>query len=215
MTRSKITLGIILFLAFLIRVLGLGSVPGGFSPDEASQGYSAYSLLQTGKDEWGTSYPVTSFKSFLDYKAPLQTYLMVPSIAIFGLSEFSVRLPSAIIGTLAIIAIYFLTKELFKNTAPTTSHLALIASLMLAISPWHIQFSRTALEVNLLSFLFPAGLYFFLKFIDSDPRTNNQEPANPLILTSLFWGLGLYAYHAAKIFLPIFIMALIVVTILV
>ena len=77
---------ITLILAAILRLSFLGQVPAGISPDEVSQGYTAYSLLKTGADEWGVKWPLTSFRSFVDYKAPLQTYLMIPSICI-SLSE--------------------------------------------------------------------------------------------------------------------------------
>jgi 4-amino-4-deoxy-L-arabinose transferase-like glycosyltransferase len=187
---------IVLILGAVLRLVSLGQVPAGISPDEVSQGYSAYSLLKTGQDEWGLSWPLTSFRSFVDYKAPLQTYLMIPSVAVFGLNEFAVRLPSAIFGILAIYVVYLLTSELFNKKT------GLVAAFLLAISPWHIQFSRTALEVNLSSFLFPLGLYLFLKGLKK-PKT--------LILASLVWGLNLYSYHAAKFFLPLFLVPLVLI----
>lgn len=192
---AKKILIVIVILGAVLRLASLGQVPAGISPDEVVQGYSAYSLLQTGQDEWGISWPVTSFRSFVDYKAPLQTYLMVPSIAIFGLNEFAVRLPSAIFGILAIYVVYLLTKHLFNEKT------GLLAAFILAISPWHIQFSRTALEVNLSSLLFPLGLYLFLRGL--------KKPKY-LIYSSLVWGLNLFSYHAAKFFLPLFLVPLVI-----
>ena len=188
-------LWLIVGFAFLIRIIYLGAYPLGFTADEASQGYTAYSLLKTGQDEWGISWPVTSFRAFADYRAPLQTYLIIPSIAILGLNEFAVRLPSAIFGTLAVLSLFLLVGQLF----PDRKKLPLIAALLLAISPWHIQFSRTALEANFASFLFPMGLYFLLKGI--------RRGRSDLIYSALFFGIGLYSYLAAKLFIPLFLFA--------
>src|SRR3989344_6380992 len=105
----------IVSLAFILRLIGLGSFPVGLNPDEASQGYSAYSILKTGNDEWGNRLPITSIKSFLDYKAPLYTYLTVPSVAIFDLNRFSVRLPSALIGVVSVYLIYFLANAIYPG----------------------------------------------------------------------------------------------------
>ena len=193
--RQRILLYTTVFFALLLRVIYLGKTPTGFTPDEASQGYSAYSLLKTGTDEWGTSWPITSFKSFLDYKAPLQTYLMIPSIAIFGLNEFSVRLPSALFGVLAIIGVYLLASTIFENKT-----VGLLASFILAISPWHFQFSRMALEANLISFFFPLGLYFFAEGL---------KKSKYLFYSAILWSVGLYSYHAFKIYLPLFLLAII------
>lgn len=192
--RKQLPLILIIVLAAFLRLIALGKVPLGISPDEVSQGYSAYSLLTTGRDEWGIVWPVTSFRSFLDYKAPLQTYLMIPSIALFGLSEFSIRLPSAIFGILAVWAVYLLTTELFGK-----KRIGYLAAFFLAISPWAIQFSRTALEVNLSSFLFPLGLYLFLRGL--------KKPILFYLVASV-WGINLYTYHAAKYFEPLFLIFL-------
>ncbi len=193
--RRHLLLIIILLLAALLRLIALGKIPAGISPDEVSQGYSAYSLLKTGKDEWGISWPVTSFRAFADYRAPLQTYLILPSVALFGLNEFAVRLPSAVFGILAVLAAYLLTKELFKSEKT-----ALLAAFFLAISPWHIQFSRTALEANFASFLFPLGIFFLLRGIKGNRKL--------LILSAIVLGLDLYSYLAAKLFVPLFILAI-------
>ena len=207
MARHTLLLALIVTLGFILRIVFLGSIPGGFTPDEANQGYAAYSLLKTGKDEWGLRLPLTSFRAFADYRAPLQTYLIVPSVALFGLSEFAVRLPSAIFGTLAIIAVYLLAKELFSKTPREWSkglpwgeiNIGHLAALFVAISPWSLQFSRTALEANFASFLFPLGLFFFLKGVRGNSRL--------LLLAAVVLGLDLYSYLAAKLFVPLFILA--------
>src|SRR3989344_8926202 len=97
--NTKILLILIIILAALTRVLFLGQFPNGFTGDEAQQGYSAYSILKTGKDEWGQVLPIFP-RGFGDYKPPLYTYLTIPSVAVFGLNIFAVRLPSALIGIL-------------------------------------------------------------------------------------------------------------------
>lgn len=190
-------LGLIFLLGLFLRLFQLGVVPGGFTPDEASQGYSAYSLLKTGKDEWGLSWPITSFRAFNDFRAPLQTYLIIPSVAVFGLNEFAARFPSAMFGSFAIIFIYFLAKKLF----PKSENIGLWAAFFLAISPWNIQFSRMALEANYSSFFFTGGLLFFLCAL---------EKPKYFLLSALLWGLDLYSYLAAKIFLPFFILGLLI-----
>src|SRR5258708_12719733 len=106
-------IGIVL-LGFFLRVIGLSNHPAGFTPDEASFGYDAYSILKTGKDQWGHMMPLV-FKSFGDDKLPVYTYLAFPSVAIFGLNETAVRLPNAIFGTLAIIFLYFLVYQFFTH----------------------------------------------------------------------------------------------------
>ncbi len=186
---------LIFVLGFILRTIDIGRFPTGLSADEASQGYTAYSILKTGKDEWGKFLPLNP-RSFGDYKPPLYTYLTIPSIAVFDLNEFAVRLPSALFGSLAIIAVFLLAQELFGITA-----ISLLAALFLAVCPWHLAFSRAAIEANLTVFFFPMGFYFFLKGL---------KKAKYLPLAALFWGLNLYSYHSARVFTLIFALLLII-----
>src|SRR5512146_453807 len=142
-------LGIVCIAAFL-RLWHFGGTPISPNWDEAALGYNAYSLLHTGRDEHGILLPFV-LKSFGDYKPALYAYLTIPSILLFHLSVFSTRLPSAFMGILAVFLTFFLTKELLffvgKDTKRNTA-LSLLAMFLLAISPWHIQFSRVAFEAN-------------------------------------------------------------------
>src|SRR3989344_1954701 len=148
---------IIIVLAFFLRFFLLSVIPVGFNPDEASFVYDAYSILKTGKDQWGHSWPLV-LESFGDFKSPLYTYLTIPSVALFDLTKFAVRFPNALLGTAAIYITYLLVVELEKNSknnnSPITIHhsLAAIAAFLLAISPWHIMMSRCAFEANLTTF---------------------------------------------------------------
>src|SRR3989344_6073268 len=157
MSNIKVMLAIIIILSAVLRLVALDKFPNGFTGDEAQQGYSAYSIFKTGKDEWGELLPLFP-RGFGDYKPPLYTYLTVPSVGLLGLNVLAVRLPAALAGILAVLIVYFLTKELLKN-----QKIALWASFLLAINPWHIQISRTAWEGGLGILTFSLGLLFFLK----------------------------------------------------
>ncbi|KKR10908.1 MAG: hypothetical protein UT40_C0043G0001, partial [Candidatus Woesebacteria bacterium GW2011_GWA1_39_21b] len=164
---KKYYLLIILGIAIVLRLWKLGSIPPSLTSDEASLGYNAYSILKTGRDEYGQFLPII-FKSFGDYKPGLYVYSTVPFVAFFGLNEFSVRLPSAIAGVIAVWLLYKIVSSLSvvkDSQSQVTDHrsLATIAALMLAISPWHIHFSRGAWEVNLALTLTLTGIYFFIK----------------------------------------------------
>jgi 4-amino-4-deoxy-L-arabinose transferase-like glycosyltransferase len=110
----KFLIALVFLLGFILRIVNISSRPVGFTPDEASFGYDAYSILKTGKDQWGKPFPLV-LRSFGDSKLPLYTYLTIPSVFLFGLNEFAVRLPNAIIGSLAVIIVYLLVKELFSE----------------------------------------------------------------------------------------------------
>jgi 4-amino-4-deoxy-L-arabinose transferase-like glycosyltransferase len=198
---KKTFLAIILLLGFLLRIIALDKFPVGFTPDEASFGYDAYSILKTGKDQWGKTLPLV-FESFGDYKSPLYAYLTVPSVATFGLNKFSVRLPNAVIGTLAIYAVYLLVGKLVEKKGAESDLMATFAALLLAISPWHIMMSRGAFEANLTTFLLPLSLYFFFKSF--------EKPKN-LILSVIFVGLNIFSYHSAKFVTPLVFLAAILI----
>ena len=191
--RRTWMLGGIFILGLLVRVLFLSSHPSGFTPDEASFGYDAYSILKTGRDQWGNFLPIT-LKSFGDGKMPLYAYLSIPSILIFGLSEFAVRFPNALLGSLAIVVLFFLTKEVFKN-----KKLALFVSFLLAISPWHIQMSRGAFEANLTTFFLPLGAFLFLKGLRSSKL---------MIGSGMIFGLNLFSYHSGRLVTPLVILGM-------
>ncbi len=184
---------VIVCVGIILRVIGLSRIPSGFTADEASFGYDAYSILKTGKDQWGESFPL-ALRSFGDFKLPLYTYITIPSIFVFGLNEFAVRLPGAIFGVLSIITTYFFVKELFRS-----EKLALLSSFLLAVSPWHISLSRGAFESDLTVFFITAGLWAFLVGIKKKPF---------MYLAALLLGLNLFTYHSARIFTPILVFAL-------
>ncbi len=186
---------VILILAGILRFWSLSSNPPGLTWDEAALGYNAYSIWQTGKDEYGAVLPL-NLKSFGDFKPAVYAYLDVPFVAILGLNEFAVRLPSVIFGIATVALIYFLVKALFKN-----EHLALFSSFFLTISPWHIQFSRPAFEANVALFLNLLGTYLFIRGL-------NQKKL--FLWGALVWGIALFTYQGSRVFLPILVAFLII-----
>lgn len=204
--NNKILFLIILAAAFL-RLWNLANVPPHLTPDEASLGYNAYSILKTGRDEYGELFPII-FKSFGDYKPGLYVYLTIPFVAILGLSEFAVRLPSAIAGVTAVWLVYMVVNKLLdrgiaRNLKQKNAEKAgLIAAFLLAINPWHLHFSRGAWEANLSLTLTLAGILLFLKSLKN---------AKFLIHTSLFFSLTLLTYQGAKLSTTIVLITLIIV----
>ena len=206
MRTKKYILLIIILVAAVLRLWKLGSIPPHLTPDEAALGYNAYSILKTGRDEYGELLPII-FKSFGDFKPGLYVYFTAPLIAILGLNEWSVRLPSAIAGVFAVWLLYkivLLFSEVLNNESRITNHesLATIAALLLSISPWHIHFSRGAWEANLSLTLTLAGIYFFLKSLKNSAF---------LIYSSLFFASTLLTYQGAKLstLIVLFILAII------
>ena len=194
---KKYSLILIILLAFVLRFYKLGTTPA-LNADEATIGYNAYSLLLTGKDEHGNSWPV-HFQSFNDYKPGLYFYVVLPFVKVLGLNVWSVRIPGALLGVLAVLIIYLLTKELFKD-----EKISVFSALLLAISPWHIHFSRGGWEVNLATFLITLGVWLFLKYV-------NSTKSKYLFLSVLVFAVSLYSYHAARIVVPLLGLSLVVI----
>ncbi len=195
MKIKYLLLSFIVAVAAIVRLWQLGAVPPSPDWDEAALGYNAYSILKTGRDEYGTFFPLT-LRSFDDYKPPLYVYLTLPSIALFGLNTWAVRLPSVIMGLVAVVGTYFLVDELLKKWKKEYTYVSYLSSFLLAISPWHIQFSRIAFEANIGVTLNILGVVFFLKGLGSRYF---------LWISACIFGLSLYAYHSERIFVPLLV----------
>lgn len=194
--KKNIFLICIVLIAAFLRFNNLAVVPPSASLDEASIGFNAYSILETGKDEYDTKFPIL-LRAYDDFRPALYVYLVIPFVKFFGLNILAVRLPSFILSVLTVIATYFLARELFKN-----SRLKEVGSILLAISPWHIYISRLGHEVNAgLSFVVFAIL-FFIKAM------NNLKKKFYLFISVIFFSLSLYTYQSEKIFVPLIILAL-------
>ena len=195
---------LIIFLAAWIRFYQLGSIPPSLDWDEVSLAYNAQALLETGRDEYGNTWPLT-IRSFNDYKPPLYAYSLIPVLAILGKTNLAVRLPAAIAGTLTVLVTYFLVKELFPKSKKFSIFkfqfsVAEVSVLLLAISPWHAHFSRVAFEANLGLLFFIAGMAAFLKS-RSFPRW--------LPIAALSFGLSLLAYHSTKVVVPLLLLLIV------
>jgi 4-amino-4-deoxy-L-arabinose transferase-like glycosyltransferase len=197
--KKNFLLALILLLGITLRFYKISSIPNGFNWDEAAVSYNAWSIAETAHDEHGVFLPL-AFQSFNDYKAPGLIYLLAGLIKIFGPQVFIIRYTIAAIGILTILVTYFLV----KNLAPRTSNLALLASFLLAISPWHLLFSRPGFEASLGLLLNLLGILFLLKFL-------RLKKSLPLLLSFTSFILSAYSYHSPKIFLLFFIPAVILV----
>ena len=101
----------LMLLGALARLLFLSQYPAGLNQDEASAGYEAFCLLTTGADRFGNPWPVL-FPSWGSGQNVLYSYLTVPFVALFGLSEWSIRLTAALFGTLTLPVFWDLARRL-------------------------------------------------------------------------------------------------------
>ncbi len=185
--NTKSLLILIVIIASVLRLWKLSSNPVSLFGDELDVGYQAYSILKTGKDYYGNFMPI-HFHSIAEWRTPLYLYSAVPTVAVFGITPLGVRLPAAIFGILTVVALYLLTKEL------TNENTALIASGVVAINPWAIQYSRAGFEVTLLLFLLLLGVYLFFRSL----KNGNWLWLSVAALTLTPW-----VYSTAKLFTPL------------
>jgi len=195
LTRYKGIL-ILVLLAAVLRFVGIEKIPPSLNWDEVSHGYNAFSILKTGRDEWGRLFP-TIFRAYGDYKLPVYIYFTALSESLFGLSTFAVRLPSMLAGVGTVLFAYLLTEELFGK-----KKVSFLAALLVAIEPWSFFLSRAAFEANLAVFFVVSGVYFFLKGI--------KKPKS-FIISALLLGLSVWTYNSARIFVPMLTFFLVVI----
>jgi len=195
--KNRIILVIILLIAVVLRFYNLGLTPPSLDWDEAAIGYNAYLLLETGRDEFGNILPVV-MRSFNDYKPPLYFYLTILPVYLFGLTDFAVRVTSALGGVLTVLMTYLLVNRLVISRG---SRYGLVAAGLLAISPWHIYLSRVGFESNIgLLFTVISVLLFLIA----------MRKIWMLTFAAISFALGTYAYHTQKIFLPLILILLII-----
>jgi len=199
-TRTVFLVFILLVAAFL-RFWKLGSIPNGLTPDEAALGYNAYSILKTGKDEYGQRLPLV-FKSFGDYKPGLYIYLSTVPVFLLGLSDFSVRVVSALAGVVAVFLLFKIVGEFLnkKDIVRLGSLFQMLCAASIALSPWHIHFSRGGWEVNFATFLIILGVLLFYL---------SKKKTMLIYFSFIFFCLSFYTYHSARIVAPLLILSLI------
>ena len=180
----------ILIFSFLIRVIGIDSVPYGVNQDEAMLAMDAWALSDYGTDRYGTFMPVHFTAWKYGQMSVLLAYCMVPFIRVFGFSTFAVRLPMAIASTLGVALMYLIGKKLFSEK------LALVVMALTAVNPWHFMQSRWALDCNLFPHVFLLGFYLLLL---------GFEKRRYLYLSMVCFGLTFYCYGIAIYTVPVFL----------
>jgi len=180
--RENIPLMIILALGLFLRSWDLGW--NGFNGDESIYSGQAASLL--GQKDF-----LRDFAVFRAHPLLLQSLLSV-AFALFGTHDTIARTVPVIFGTLSIIATYLLGKELFDR------RVGLVSSLVLALLPFHIVFSRQVLLDVPLSFFIILFLYFVTKY-------RNTESNIYSYWTGVSCGLCLISKEIGIIMLPIYV----------
>src|SRR5258708_21633618 len=120
----------ILIGGFLLRFWEVGRLPSGLNRDEGALAYNALLLKETGKDEWGKSWPL-ALESFGDYKLPGYPWLLIGTFTIFGYNDTAVRFPSVLAGTFLVLAAYFFARKVLHFEQA----FSVLAAFLVAIEP--------------------------------------------------------------------------------
>lgn len=196
--KKTLILILIIFLASIMRLYRLSDYPVGIHIDEASFAYNAYSILKTGNDEFGHRLPFF-FESEGDYKLPVQSYLSVIPVALFGLNIFSARIITAFFSILLIPLIYMLSLKILKK-----EKISFLACFIFSVIPWSFLFARQGTEVVTSTLFLCGSLICYLKF---------KEKQSTIYLLS-FVSLSIIAmltYRTATIFVLVFYFALLII----
>jgi len=185
----KTVLICIFIIGILARFAFFWIYPLGLNQDEASVCYDAFADLEYGFDRNGDHNPVYSV-AWGSGHSSLYITLSKPFIALLGLNVFSARITNVLFSCLAIFAFYGILKRLLSKNS------ALLGTLIFAIMPWHIMMARWALECNLLPNVFIIATYFLVRGFEEQK----------FYIPSLFiYALCLYAYGAALMTVPVFV----------
>jgi hypothetical protein len=205
---SRRVAGLVLLLvlaAVAARFAKLEVSPPGFFRDEASAAVNIICLSQDGTSAGGRPHPLffpsyepEPFGGF--YTAPY-IYFGAAWVKVFGYSISSIRAISALFVSLTILGAAMLGYYFGGPSA------ALFTALTASLSPWGFQFSRIAWDPPLMPCFFIWGLYFFLTAVD-DPG-----PLRWLrdLIAGVLFSLAMYAYAAARLQVPLVVLALIAV----
>jgi len=183
----KIILILVVIFFLITRLYKISEIPVSVYWDEASIGYNAYSIIQTGKDEWGDFLPL-HLRAFGEFKLPVYVYSVVISEFVFGLNEFAVRIPAVLYSLGVVLVTYLLTKKIFDVKT------ALWSSFFVTIIPWFFIFSRTGYEATAGLMFYLLGIYLFLLY---------KRSALFIFIAVISFIISIYSYNSFRVIIPL------------
>jgi 4-amino-4-deoxy-L-arabinose transferase-like glycosyltransferase len=179
-TRYEVVgLALLIAFALAIRLLASGEYPIGVSYDESANGLEARGLLAR------PTFPIWSDN--LSGRPTLHLHLIAASFALFGVTAEALRGVSAVAGALTVGALYLLARQL--GGVPV----AFAAAGLLAVSRWHLTYSRLGYEAIIGPLCAALTIYFLL-------RALRERRPGLFAASGLAMGTGLYTYIAYRLF---------------
>lgn len=182
-------------VVYFVRVKGN---PPGYYIDESSISYNAYTMSQTGVDEFGARWPLY-FRSFGDYKNPIYIYLLAGIYRVTGPSILAARLLSAACGVLAALALGLLAARISRQRK-----VGILVSAMALLTPWLFEMSRVVLEVALYPLV--TALFLICAYRGS---TKARWDWGQIISLAMMLALLTYTYSIGRLLGPLFALGLI------
>jgi len=182
----KVVLFLIIFGLVVSRFFYLDRFPIGMSHDEIEYTLSAKTYFLSGVDLSNTPFPKSIFQTktegVISFLPPI---LLSTYFGLIPINQLTVRFPYVIINLLTALVVYLLIKKLFNNKT-----LAVISIIVFLVNPWSFYLSRTASDTAFALLFYLLGI---LLVLDSSKKK--------LLLSFLFFTLGFFAYHGAKVIL--------------
>ena len=178
--REIAPISLIITFALILRLWRL-NLPTGYIFDEVYYAKNANSLIRN-----GVELNAQGQAEFIVHP-PLGKWLIGIGIKVFGNDEFGWRISAAVIGTLSVVLIYLITKELFKSV-----FLSNVAAALMALDGLALVMSRVALLDIFLMFFILLAFYFLIK--------------NDLWLSGVAIGLAAATKWSAIFLIPFFIL---------
>lgn len=172
-----ILLLVILLVATAVRFYALDTYPNGCQSDECNNGLDAL--------KWLSGAPYTPYAETNEGQATLFTYAIALFIKLFGQSVTSMRMVSAFLGALTVLAFYALARELYNRP------IALLTAALLAADRWHLTFSRIVYELILMPLVLSLQMWFLIKALKTGRR-------RWWALSGLMLALGMNTYTAYR-----------------
>ncbi|MBD3268302.1 phospholipid carrier-dependent glycosyltransferase, partial [bacterium] len=187
-------LWILLLFGLVIRLVGLHAEPPALNSDELIKAYDGACVYLTARDHHGDFLPIF-FRQSGEYSPPFYIYLAGLFSAPFGINPYTVRFPSALLGTLTILAAYLFGKACFDK------RFALVLAGLVAVSPWNLHYSRIGWEAISLVFIQLCAFTAFYRWL-------NTRGIAYMIAAAVFFGLTVYTYPTSKLYTPLLLLTL-------
>ena len=214
MQKWKVPLLVLLIfiIALFLRTYRLTELPPGLYPDEAMNGSNAIEANATGN--YKLYYPENNGREGLFINIQAQALrLLVPRSG--GLAEpWMLRIVSALFGTLTVLGMYFLGKELFRNSQFTihnseltdyglriskSGFIGFAAMFFTATSFWHIMFSRIGFRAIMAPFCLVWGIALFLIALRKAREQRILAAGLIALIAGLIFGAGFHTYIAYRV----------------